>query len=161
MTKQIENFQSLDKTYTGTLVIGQTTPSYDLETEKSTPIATSHIDEEDLQLAAKKLTGTISQIPPAFSAVRVGGSRSYKHARAGREVSLSPRMVEVHSFQIINFDLPGVSFKVRCSKGTYIRSLVNDFGQLLGVGAYLAELKRTRIGQYDLEDALEIEEVTS
>lgn len=158
-TKRIEEFMGLEKEYTGKFVLGQTTPSYDLETEVSKAKDISHITPEMIFDATKPLTGTISQLPPAHSAIRIGGKRAYEFARKGQEVELKPREVEVREFEITSIQLPQVSFRISCSKGTYIRSMARDFGELLGVGAYMSELCRTRIGSYELKDALRIEEV--
>lgn len=159
MTKQIETFMGLEKEYTGTFVIGQTTPSYDLETEVSEPKDITSITHQAILNAAKSLTGKISQLPPAHSAIKVGGKRAYKFARQGQEIALQPREVEVSEFEITSVNLPDVNFKIVCSKGTYIRSLARDLGESLGVGAYLSQLCRTRIGPYKLEDAVSIDEV--
>jgi tRNA pseudouridine55 synthase len=159
MTKQIEGFMGLEKEYTGKFVIGQTTPSFDLETEVSEPRDINDIDELQLRETAKKLTGKISQLPPMHSAIKVGGKRAYKFARAGKEVELQPRPVEIMVFDITEFKAPEVSFRIVCTKGTYIRSIARDFGEALGAGAYLSDLCRTRIGPYLLSDAISIDEV--
>ncbi len=159
MTKRIEEFMGLEKEYTGKFVIGQTTPSYDLETKLSEKIDISHISNSQILEAAKSLTGKLSQIPPLHSAIRIGGRRAYKFARSGKEIELQPREVEVSEFVITEINLPEVSFRIVCSKGTYIRSLARDFGNALGVGAYLSVLCRTRIGSYKNEDAISVDEV--
>lgn len=159
MTKRIEEFMGLEKEYTGTFVIGQTTPSYDLETEVSEPVDISSVTENAIHAAVKTLTGKISQFPPAHSAIKVGGKRAYKFARQGKEVELKAREVEVAEFEITSIKLPAVEFRVVCSKGTYIRSLARDLGESLGVGAYLSQLCRTRIGNFKLADAVTIDEV--
>lgn len=159
MTKQIEDFMGLEKEYTGTFVIGQTTPSYDLETEVSEPKDISAITKESILNAAKTLTGKISQLPPLHSAIKVGGKRAYKFARQGKEIELKARDVDVSEFEITSITLPMINFRIVCSKGTYIRSLARDLGESLGVGAYLSQLCRTRIGKFKLEDALSIDEV--
>lgn len=156
-TKEIEQYQGLDKEYKGTFVLGQTTPSYDLETEVTEARDISHIKNDDLKATATQLTGLINQIPPIYSAVRVGGRRSYKNAREGKKVELKPRSVNIKRFDIDTSSFPVIAFTVICSKGTYIRSLVNDFGQLLGVGAYLSSLRRTKIGKYSVSDAQKME----
>lgn len=160
MTKQIESFMGLEKEYTGTFVLGQTTPSFDLETPVSEKKDISGITPDAIALVIKSLTGKISQLPPAHSAIKVGGKRAYKFARKGKEVELKPREVEVKEFEITSLQLPELHFRIVCSKGTYIRSLARDLGEGLGVGAYLSQLCRTRIGQYKLENALSIEDVT-
>lgn len=161
MTKRIEEFMGWEKEYTGTLIIGQTTPSHDLETEVSDPVDTSAITPVRIQEVAAALTGDLEQIPPAHSAIKIGGKRAYKFARKGKEVELRPRKVSVSVFEITRVALPEVDFRIVCSKGTYIRSLVRDFGQQLGVGAYLAALCRTRIGEHRLEDAQTIEQLAA
>ena len=161
MTKRIEEFMGWEKEYTGTLIIGQTTPSHDLETEVSDPVDISAITPVRIHEVAAALTGDLEQIPPAHSAIKIGGKRAYKFARTGKEVKLQPRKVSVPVFEITRVALPEVDFRIVCSKGTYIRSLVRDFGQQLGVGAYLSALCRTRIGEYRLEDAQTIEQLAA
>lgn len=160
MTKRIEEFMGFEKEYTGKFVLGQTTPSFDLETEVSEPIDISHLTPEMILNATKPLTGNIEQLPPAHSAIRIGGKRAYEFARKGQEVELKTREVEVREFEITSIQLPIVNFRISCSKGTYIRSIARDFGENLGVGAYLSELCRTRIGDYWLENAQTIDEVS-
>lgn len=157
-TKKLNELQGLDKTYTGFFEIGKTTPSYDLETEFDSELDWNHINDEDLEAARLKFIGEISQIPPAHSAVKVDGERAYKKARKNKEVKLEPRSLTIHRFEIETKNLPEVSFEVTCSKGTYIRSLAHDFGRELGVGAYLKKLIRTQVGDYKLEDAVELDE---
>jgi tRNA pseudouridine55 synthase len=159
MTKRIEAFMGLEKEYTGTFIIGQTTPSFDLETKVSEKKDISSITEEKLFDTAKSLTGSISQIPPLHSAIKVGGRRAYKFARSGKELELQPRDVQISVFEITSIKLPEINFRIVCSKGTYIRSIARDFGNGLGVGAYLSVLCRTRIGEYKLEDAVTLEEI--
>jgi tRNA pseudouridine55 synthase len=159
MTKQIESFMGLEKEYTGTFIIGQTTPSHDLETEVTAAVDIAHITPDFITQSIKKFIGLIQQYPPAHSAIKVGGKRAYQFARKGKEVELKPREVEVKEFEITAINLPAVEFRVVCSKGTYIRSLARDFGEALGVGAYLSQLCRTRIGQYKLNEALTLEQV--
>lgn len=160
MTRRIEEFMGLEKEYTGTFVLGQTTPSHDLETEVSVPADISAVTKESILDAVKSLTGSISQLPPAHSAIKIGGKRAYKFARQGKEVELKPREVVVSEFEITSFSLPVITFRIVCSKGTYIRSLARDLGESLGVGAYLSQLCRTRIGTFKLEDALSVDDVT-
>lgn len=160
MTKQIESYMGLEKEYTGTFVIGQTTPSYDLETEVTEPVDISSVTQESILNASKSLTGKISQLPPTHSAIKIGGKRAYKFARQGKEVELKPREVEVSEFEITSVALPMINFRIVCSKGTYIRSLARDLGESLGVGAYLSQLCRTRIGSFKLEDAVSVDDVT-
>lgn len=160
MTKRIEEFMGFEKEYTGTFVLGHTTPSHDLETEVVVHSSIDHLTKEEIIKAASGFTGRISQLPPMHSAIRVGGKRAYDFARKGKEVELKSREVEVSEFEITNITLPKVSFRIVCSKGTYIRSIARDFGNALGVGAYLSELCRTRIGTYLLADAQEIDDVS-
>jgi tRNA pseudouridine55 synthase len=161
MTKRIEEYMGLEKEYTGTMVIGQTTPSHDLETEVSEKTNISHITESQIVSAVTPFLGKIQQLPPIHSAIRIGGKRAYSFARKGHDVELQPREVEVREFEITKIDVPEVHFRIVCSKGTYIRSLVRDFGNSLGVGAYMSALCRTRIGPFRLEDAQSIDEVVS
>jgi len=160
MTKRINDFMGMEKEYTGKLVLGQTTPSYDLETEVSTPQNIAHISHDMIQNVTRQFMGKTAQLPPVYSAIKVNGKRAYEFARTGSEVELKPREVEIRIFEITSIDLPEVSFRVVCSKGTYIRSLVHDVGKVLGVGAYLSELCRTRIGAYKLENANAVEEIS-
>jgi tRNA pseudouridine55 synthase len=159
MTKRIDDYMGLEKEYAGKIVLGQTTPSHDLETEVSEAKDISTITNEQIQTAVKTLTGKISQIPPIHSAIKVGGKRAYHFARKGKELELKPRDVDVREFEITEIRLPEVSFRISCSKGTYIRSIARDFGEALGVGAYLSQLCRTRIGNFRLADAQKIEDV--
>jgi tRNA pseudouridine55 synthase len=159
MTKKIEQFMGFEKEYTGTLVIGQTTPSHDLETEVSPPVDISGITSIQIHEAAKSFIGQIEQLPPLHSAIKVGGKRAYKFARKGKEVELKKRWVEIKEFEITTIQLPQLHFRIVCSKGTYIRSIARDLGELLGVGAFLSQLCRTRIGEFKLENALSIDDV--
>lgn len=159
MTKRIEEFQGMEKEYKGKMIIGQTTPSYDLETPVSQPVPIAHISESQIKNAARQLTGNIQQVPPLHSAIKVDGKRAYKLARAGSDTKLKAREVIVSKFEITNVSLPEISFEVTCSKGTYIRSLAHDLGEILGVGAYLSELCRTRIGSFELTNALSPEQL--
>lgn len=160
MTKRIEGFMGQEKEYTGRFVIGQTTASYDLETAVSEPQDISHITEQKIYEAVLPFIGTIQQLPPMHSAIRIGGKRAYEFARKGQDIELRPREVEISAFEITAIHLPEVHFRIVCSKGTYIRSIARDFGNALGVGAYLAELCRTRIGSFLLKDSQTPEEVT-
>lgn len=156
MTKQIETFMGQEKEYTGTFVIGATTESFDLE-QPIIPVADpTSISLSQVIEAAGKLTGNILQIPPMHSAIKVDGKRVYESARAGKEVKMEARPVEVREFEITRFEGNEVDFRISCSKGTYIRSLARDLGEILGVGAYLKKLCRTRIGTYRLEEAREL-----
>lgn len=155
-TKKLDQFQGLDKCYTGTMKLGATTPSYDLETEEDAHFPIAHISEELLQAATGQFLGKIEQYPPVFSAIKVNGQPLYKKARKGEKVEVQSRTVRIESFKITNIDLPEIAFKVECSKGTYIRSLAYDFGKTLESGAYLTSLCRTKIGKYKLKDAWEL-----
>jgi tRNA pseudouridine55 synthase len=159
MTKQIDEFQAQEKEYTGKFIIGQSTPSHDLETEVSEIKDISQILDEQIIQAAKKFLGTIQQVPPLHSAIKVDGKRAYKLARQGKDIELKPREVVISAFDILEINKPAVSFRIVCSKGTYIRSIARDFGNILGVGAYLTDLCRTRIGEFMLKDAKTIDEI--
>jgi tRNA pseudouridine55 synthase len=157
-TKQISGIQDEDKEYTGEFTLGSTTPSYDLETEPENFSDISHINMQMLKETAAGLTGEINQKPPAFSAVKVAGTRAYKLARQGLEPDIKMRTTQIHEFEIVSFEEDRVRFRVVCSKGTYIRSLADDFGRILGVGAHLSDLVRTRTGSFKLEDAFSTDE---
>ena len=159
MTKRIEEFMGLEKEYTGKFVLGKTTPSHDLETTVDEEKDISGLTDQQIREATKTFTGNIQQLPPMHSAIKIGGKRAYQFARKGQEVDLKHREVEVKTFEITGIQLPEASFRIVCSKGTYIRSIARDFGNALHVGAYLTELCRTRIGNFRLEDALSIEAV--
>ncbi len=160
MTRQIETYQGMEKEYTGTFVLGKTTPSYDLETEITEGGSLENIDQKKIKEAAASLTGVIQQVPPVYSAIKVDGKRAYESARKGKNVELRSREVTVRVFETDWDKKDSVNFRIICSKGTYIRSLARDLGELLGTGAYLSELRRTRIGTYRVEDASTIEELT-
>ena len=157
-TKTINQFMEAEKEYTGKMILGKTTPSYDLETEVDSEHDISHLNEEEIRKATEPFKGNIMQRPPVFSAIRIDGKRSYKLARKGKEVEIEPRPVVIYEFEVSDMQLPEVSFRVVCSKGTYIRSLIHDLGQSLGVGAYLSELRRTRIGDHRVEDAFHVQD---
>ncbi|WP_344823327.1 tRNA pseudouridine(55) synthase TruB [Rurimicrobium arvi] len=157
-TKKINEYQSLPKEYTGIIHLGAVTPTYDLESEPEQQQPFAHITGEQLTEATKKFTGPILQTPPAHSAIKKDGKRAYELARAGKEVDLKARPVTISTFELTKIELPEVHFRVTCSTGTYIRSLAHDFGQELGCGAYLQELRRTKIGDYKVEDAWSITE---
>lgn len=149
-TKEIELYQGKEKEYTGTITVGGTTPSFDLETEIEQTFPTDGITEADLKAAAEQLTGEIEQYPPIFSAVKIDGKRAYEGARKGEEVKVKPRLVNISKFDIDTSDFPKVHFTIVCSKGTYIRSMASDFGKLLNNGAHLSALRRERIGEFSL-----------
>ena len=174
MTKQIDSFQAQIKEYTGTFVVGSTTPSFDLETEINERFPTEHITKGLIKKTAKQFTGEIQQFPPIFSAIKKDGKRLYEFARAGQDVEIKPRTVHISEFEItkintstqsilskverLSTSLINIEFKVVCSKGTYIRSLANDFGKALKSGAHLSVLRRTKIGDFNVDDALSIED---
>ncbi|WP_374755196.1 tRNA pseudouridine(55) synthase TruB [Dyadobacter jejuensis] len=155
-TKQIDQYQAQEKEYTGTLILGKTTPSIDLETEFDAEFPTEHIDQALMDEARAKLTGQIEQTPPIFSAVKVDGERLYKKARRGETAEIKKRVVTISTFEIDTTDFPAIHFRIVCTKGTYIRSMVRDFGTLVGSGAYLAALRRTRIGDFSVEQATDL-----
>jgi tRNA pseudouridine55 synthase len=159
MTKRIEEFMGQEKEYTGKIILGQTTPSHDLETMVSVPVDITHLTEQQVRDAVETFIGKVSQLPPSHSAIRIGGKRAYSFARKGQDIELQPRQVEIKEFEITSIDFPVVGFRIVCGKGTYIRSIARDFGNILGVGAYLAELCRTRIGSFRLSEALSVEDV--
>ena len=158
MTKQINTFQGQEKEYTGTFVLGSTTPSYDLETEINETYSTEHITEDLVHNTTKQFTGVIEQFPPVFSAIKKDGKRLYEFARAGEAVEIKSRQVEITEFEITNISGNNLEFRVICSKGTYIRSLAHDFGKALNSGAHLSVLRRTRIGDFKVENGLTPEE---
>ncbi|HNW89978.1 MAG TPA: tRNA pseudouridine(55) synthase TruB [Bacteroidales bacterium] len=157
-TKRIEEFLNLDKVYSGIMILGATTPSYDLETEINQTFDISGLTEDDILQNAKKFIGIQEQVPPIFSAIKVNGKRAYDMARNKEKCVLAPKKINIKSFEITNIQLPLVEFRVDCSKGTYIRSLVRDFGESLGAGAHLTTLCRESIGNISLKDALSIEQ---
>ncbi|WP_411767213.1 tRNA pseudouridine(55) synthase TruB [Winogradskyella sp. A3E31] len=161
MTKQINTFQGQEKEYTGTITLGSTTPSFDLETEIDNTFETSHITESLIHKTTEQFTGVIQQYPPVFSAIKKDGKRLYEFARAGEDVEIKPREVEISTFEITEIKENKLQFRVICSKGTYIRSLAHDFGKALKSGAHLSELRRTRIGEFKVEDANTPEEFIS
>ncbi|MCU0417220.1 MAG: tRNA pseudouridine(55) synthase TruB [Cytophagaceae bacterium] len=159
-TKTIDSIQAAEKEYTGTITLGATTLSYDLETEPTYFGPYDHIDTHQLFKIVTTFLGTHNQVPPAHSAIWVNGKRAYEEARLGNEVHLPTRTVFIRSFELTRIALPEIDFKIRCSKGTYIRSIANDFGKALGTGAYLSALRRTAIGHWRIEDALSLEMLT-
>lgn len=157
-TKRITEIQGQAKEYTGTFVLGATTPSYDLETEINQTFPINHIDENLIQNTLVQFIGEIDQKPPVFSAIKKDGIRMYEHARAGAEIEMESRKTTIHEFEITRIELPEIDFRVVCSKGTYIRSLANDYGKALNSGAHLAVLRRTKIGDFDVLNAISPEE---
>lgn len=157
-TKKINEYMAREKEYTGTFTLGATTPTYDLESEPTDFKPLEGIDRNTIIQQTASFTGDILQIPPAHSAIKVDGKRVYELARQGKEVKLDPRPVTIKEFEITRIELPEVDFRVVCTTGTYIRSLANDFGAALGCGAYLSKLCRTRIGEFRLEEAKDMQE---
>jgi tRNA pseudouridine55 synthase len=157
-TKQIDQYQAQEKEYTGTFELGSTTPSFDLETNINQTFDTSHLTSEIIKDATQQFIGNITQLPPVFSAVKKDGKRLYEFARAGENVELKPRQVSISEFEITKIDFLTVHFRVVCSKGTYIRSLADDFGKALNCGAHLSSLRRTRIGNFKIKEAQTLEE---
>lgn len=156
-TKTISEIQNQSKKYEGIICLGSTTPSFDLETELEFQSSIDHLNEEVLNKALKSFVGKIRQVPPIFSAKKINGKRAYLHARKGDEIELKENQIEIYSFELSKIELPDVHFQIHCSKGTYIRSIANDYGNLLGVGGYLKELRRTAIGDYSVENADTVE----
>tara|TARA_R110002049_G_scaffold616_12_gene3607 strand:- start:1947 stop:2645 length:699 start_codon:yes stop_codon:yes gene_type:complete len=156
-TKQIDTYQGQIKEYTGTFTVGATTPSYDLETEVDNTFNTDHISEELLKETTKQFIGEIQQKPPIFSAIKKDGKRLYELARKGETTEIKARTVTVSEFEITKINLPEVEFRIVCSKGTYIRSIAFDYGNALNSGAHLSALRRTKIGDFSVDNALSVE----
>jgi tRNA pseudouridine55 synthase len=161
MTSQIDQFQAEEKVYTGNFVFGKTTPSFDLETEPTGSADTSALSLSLLNTYTTTLTGKIMQRPPAYSAKQINGQRAYKAARRGIDIEIPLAEVQVFEFEITQWENPVATFMVRCSKGTYIRSLANDIGKIAGTGAYLSSLRRTHSGQHTVNDAWQIDDLLS
>ncbi|MEI6140671.1 MAG: tRNA pseudouridine(55) synthase TruB [Mariniphaga sp.] len=157
-TSKIESLQTGEKEYVATLKIGATTPSYDLESEEDRQFETDHITKDLLAEVLKGFIGTIEQIPPDFSAIKIDGKRAYEYARKGIAIEIKPKILEVREIEIISFDLPEVKLRVVCGKGTYIRALARDIGEALNSGAYLTGLRRTRVGDFNLDQAIDLED---
>jgi tRNA pseudouridine55 synthase len=155
-TKEIDQYQAAEKEYIGTLKLGATTPSYDGETAENYFFATQHITEEDIKKTMLIFHGEIHQMPPIFSALKVGGKKMYESARKGQEVAIKPRSIHIKELEILSINMPYITFKVACSKGTYIRSLAFDIGKALNSGAWLCKLQRTKIGEYSIDNAIDI-----
>lgn len=158
-TKKIDSYQAEDKEYTGTITLGATTPSYDLETEINETFPIYHITDDMIMESAKAFEGEIQQFPPAHSAIKINGERVYEKARRGEEVEIKSRQVRINSFLIEKIELPNVYFRISCSKGTYIRSLAYDFGKSLQSGSHLSSLRRTKSGDYSVENAWNLEKL--
>ena len=159
MTKQIEAYQAQIKTYTGTMILGQTTPTFDLESEPDQFFSTEGITAEQIDMARKKFIGDIKQHPPKYSAIKIKGKRAFDYARSDEEIELKARDIHIEDFKVSMERFPELDFEVVCSKGTYIRSLAHDFGRELGNGACLKSLSRTRIGDFKVEDAWQLEDL--
>ena len=155
-TKEIDQYQAAEKEYIGTLKLGATTPSYDGETAENYFFATQHITEKDIKKTMLTFHGEIQQMPPIFSALKVGGKKMYESARKGQEVAIKPRSIHIKELEILSINMPYITFKVACSKGTYIRSLAFDIGKALNSGAWLCKLQRTKIGEYSIDNAIDI-----
>ncbi len=160
-TKTIDQYQAQEKEYTGTFFLGATTPSYDLETEVDQHFDISEISPEQIHEATKQFIGEINQFPPPHSAIKIGGERLYEKARRGETVEQRPRSITINTFEITAINIPQISFKVVCSKGTYIRSLAHDFGKALNVGAYLSSLRRTKSGDFSVENSYKVMELVN
>ncbi len=158
MTKSIDEFQAQAKEYTGTFFLGQTTPSADLETKPGETFPTQHITEQLIEEVSAQFKGELLQVPPLFSAKKIDGKRAYTHARRGDDMVLKANSITIHHFEITQLEIPYAHFRVVCSKGTYIRALARDFGQALESGAYLHSLRRTKIGDFDVNDALSLDD---
>ena len=156
-TKRIPEIQDQEKTYTGTITLGGTTPSYDLETEVDNNYETSHITQKLINQTTQQFIGEINQKPPIFSALKRGGERLYKKARRGETIAIESRKIRVSRFHVISIETLNINFEIKCSKGTYIRSIANDFGAALNSGGYLSKLCRTAIGDYQLSKGIDIE----
>lgn len=156
-TKKLTEFQGLEKEYEGTIMLGATTPSYDAETEPTKTFSVDQITKEQIESARRTFLGEIEQFPPMYSAIKVDGKPLYKRARKGETIEVKSRSVTIKHFDFTRIELPEIDFRVACSKGTYIRSLAHDFGKALHNGAYLASLRRTRVGQFDIKNAWNLE----
>ncbi len=158
MTKEISNLQMLEKTYAGIISLGRTTPSFDAETGFDSEKRFEHVTEKEIFETRNLFLGRITQVPPMYSALKKSGKALYRYARKGLEIERNPREVFISKFETKNIDLPDIEFEISCSKGTYIRVIANDFGKILGCGAYLKKLRRTQIGCFSVDDAFTIEE---
>ena len=158
-TKKINDIQNQDKVYTGEFILGKSTPSHDLETEFNSQKDIKNITSDRIEEVSKRFVGEQLQRPPKFSAVKVNGKRAYEYARDNEEVKIKEKNINIYEFKIIEFNLPNISFKISCTKGTYIRSIARDFGEKLGCGAVLSKLRRTEIGNYNVEDAFKVNDL--
>lgn len=160
-TRLIEQLQSGEKEYIATLRLGATTPSFDLETEIDATFPTDHIDEQTIRDVLPRFQGTIQQIPPTYSAVKIDGKRAYKFARKGKEVELKPKELVISEIELLDVQMPMITIRVVCSKGTYIRALARDIGQALNSGAHLTALRRTRVGEYAIDRCLSVDDAVA
>lgn len=158
MTKKISEFQDLDKTYIGTITLGATTPSFDLETPINKRFPLKHLNKEKIIEAKKNFIGTINQYPPIFSAIKKKGKRLYEFARIGKKIDIQSRKVVIYNLEFSKINLPDLNFKLKCSKGTYIRSLANDFGKSIDSGGYLSSLRRTAVGPFKIKNSIQLQE---
>ena len=158
MTKKISEFQDLDKTYIGTITLGATTPSFDLETSINKRFPIKHLNKEKIIEAKKNFIGTINQYPPIFSAIKKKGKRLYEFARIGKKIDIQSRKVVIYNLEFSKINLPDLNFKLKCSKGTYIRSLANDFGKSIDSGGYLSSLRRTAVGSFKIKNSIQLQE---
>ena len=158
-TKKINDIQNQDKVYTGEFILGKSTPSHDLETEFNSQKDIKNITSDRIEEVSKRFVGEQLQRPPKFSAVKVNGKRAYEYARDNEDVKIKEKNINIYEFKITEFNLPNISFKISCTKGTYIRSIARDFGEKLGCGAVLSKLRRTEIGNYNVENAFKINDL--
>ena len=158
-TKKINDIQNQDKVYTGEFILGKSTPSHDLETEFNSQKDIKNITTDRIEEVSKRFVGEQLQRPPKFSAVKVNGKRAYEYARDNEEVKIKEKIINIYEFKIIEYNLPKISFKISCTKGTYIRSIARDFGEKLGCGAVLSKLRRTEIGNYNVKDAFKVNDL--
>lgn len=157
-TKIIDSFMGLEKTYSGTITVGATRPSYDMESEIDQTFPTDHITDDLIKSTAQKMVGDQNQMPPIFSAKKVDGKRAYEYARAGEEVKLKTKLITISKFEITKIDGFNIDFIICCSKGTYIRSIAHDFGKLINSGGHLSALRRDKIGEYNVANAMNVEQ---
>ena len=157
-TKEIDQYQSAHKEYIATIKLGATTPSYDGESVENRFYSTQHINVDLITQTLQSFLGDRQQFPPIFSAIKVDGKKLYESARKGKEVEIKPRTISIQDIELLSIEMPYVSFRVACSKGTYIRSLAYDLGKAMHSGAWLTELQRTKIGSYELKNALDIQD---
>ncbi len=160
-TKKINEYMGMPKEYTGTITLGATTPTYDLESEPTHMMPYSHITKQDVYNALPQFIGNISQVPPIYSAIKVKGQTAYNLARKGQHIVMEPRQVTIYAFEITAIEMPILTFNIICSTGTYIRSMAHDLGQALGCGGYLSSLCRTRIGEYTVSKCLGVDEIVA